>query len=345
MPVDQIKILKKYADEGYNILTPYITLDGLMENHKATIETLKLSPNPQDGDVYKDANSSSFILNKHALDKLGLLANIIWPPLVGLQRLDDKKNQDYVAYQAYGAIKKADGVMVPCSASYDIDLDVKAENLAFTYKAKGTKDKKTGQQLAEYVDYCVSRDIRAIREFKVERCESGAKNRVIRALLGLKRAYTKAQLSKPFVSVRINYVPDYNDPHVKQYLLERHLDAQFSLFGSRPNPSSPPQIEQQFDAEAETVMADPIEPDPANGNGIDETEPLDEEVDDFALWDRASQEKHIWELAIRKAYDLKKMLKDWRDVPLSEITDIDLIRVHDHIQPMEDTNLDDDIPF
>ena len=345
MPIDPIKILKQYEDAGCNLLTPYISLDGLTERHKATIETLKLSPDINDGDVYKDKNGPNFIPTKHALDKLGLLANIFWPPLIGLQRLDDGKNQDYVAYQAYGALKKADGEWAPCTAGYDIDLVTKAENLTYAYKAKGVKDKKTGVKLQEYIDYCVGRDIRAIREFKAERCESGAKNRVIRALLGLKAAYSKVQLSKPFVVIRINYVLDLDDPKVQRYLLEKSTGAQFNVFGPRSNIIPfPPQIEQHSAETADTVMGEPVEPGPKNG--IEDNEPLgDDPAEDFALWDRKSQETHIIAMANAKAYDLDGMLKQWRNKKLDALDDIDLIKIHDHIKPMEDKLTDDDIPF
>ena len=108
MATDPAKLLKQYQDQGYNILTPSITLEGLSPHHKATIETVSLSPNPDDGDVYKDPNSKDrFIVSKQGLDKLAVLAGVLWPDVEGSRRTDDGQKPDYVAFEAFGAIRNS----------------------------------------------------------------------------------------------------------------------------------------------------------------------------------------------------------------------------------------------
>ena len=205
MATDPAKLLKRYHDEGYNILTPSITLEGLSSRHRATVETLSLSHDTDDGDVYSDPNAKNkFIVSKQGLDKLAGLAGVLWPDKEGSRRIDDGDNPDYVAFEAFGAIRKADGQLVPVKAYYDMDLIAIEDDVRATHRKNGyTYKKKRGKELDDYVEYCTARDMRSIRKHRGTRCESGARNRVIRALLGLKKKYTTAELKKPFVCVRI----------------------------------------------------------------------------------------------------------------------------------------------
>lgn len=55
-----------------------------------------------------------------------------------------------------------------------------------------------------------------------EKAQTGAILRVIRALLGIKGTYSKAELEKPFVVPTVTFAPDYTDPTVRRgtHLLE-----------------------------------------------------------------------------------------------------------------------------
>lgn len=353
MTTDPAKLLKKYQDEGYNILTPAITLEGLSPHHKATVETLSLSPDPDYGDVYKDKNSDKlFIVKKQGLDKLAVLGGILWPDREGSRRIDDNTNRDYIAFEAFGAIRKADGQLVPCKASYDMDLVAIEEDLQHQYREKGSKGQyaKKGQELEDYVNYCVGRDMRSIRKHKGARCESGARNRVIRALLGLKTKYSKVELQKPFVAVRITYQPDYNDPEVKRLITMMSLGAQGNVFGmSAPRvPLPAPQPTETYDHSA-VVNADIVPPeDFTNQNGYQTErgdEPFDNDegagdVDDlndnFGLWDRKSQNKHIEELAEQKGYDLKGLLERMKLKGVAGLSEIEILQVKDRLASMPD---------
>lgn len=361
MAVDPAKLLKKYQDEGCNILTPAITLEGLSEHHKATVEMLSLSPDPDYGDVYKDKLSANFIVKKQGLDKLSVLAGIIWPPEGATTRVDDGQNRDYIAFKAFGAIRKADGQCVPCQAYYDMDLIALEDDLVHQYQEKArkaTKPKMNKEKQIEYVDYCVGRDMRSLRNHRATRCESGARNRVIRALLGLKQKYSKAELQKPFVAVRITYQPDYNDPETKRLITLMSLGAQGNIYGMAMPPAqlpAPPpnkySTEQVMDAETVVPETDgPVETEQENGltenddTAGEDTEGkfhTEEEDDQFGLWDRKSQVKHIEKLAKTKGYDLAGLLKRMEKKETTDLSDIELVKIHDKLKSMED----DDIPF
>jgi hypothetical protein len=350
MATDPAKLLKKYQDDGYNILTPSITLEGLSENHRAAIETVSLSPETDEGDVYKDPNADKrFIVSKQGLDKLSVLAGVLWPDREGSRRIDDGKNRDYIAFEAFGAIRKADGQLVPVKAFYDMDLIAIEDDLNFRFKEKAKKlnkpklDKK-GQ--AEYVEYCVGRDMRSIRKHRATRCESGARNRVIRALLGLKKKYTAVELKKPFVCVRITYQPDYNDPEIKKLVTMMSLGAQSNLFGlPQPQLASPIKPTESYEADAETFpAAEDTEVETEKDDIVTEGEVTGEEdePDEFALWDRKSQLIHIAKTAKTKGYDLDSLIERMEKIKsIEDLSEVQLIKIHDKLKDMEDN----DIPF
>ena len=67
--------------------------------------------------------------------------------------------------------------------------------------------------------------------------ETGSTNRVIRALLlGLKNGYTKAELSKPFVMLRLVPSPDYEDPETRRLLARASVNTMTGVFGTPPEP-------------------------------------------------------------------------------------------------------------
>ncbi len=338
------QLLEEYRKKGYNILTPSITLEGLSPHHHATVETVQLSPKLEDGDVYPHkadndevkTDDRQFRIAKQGLDKLAVLAGVIWHQEGGSRRIDNGRDRDYVAFEAFGAIRKADGQLVPVKAFYDLDFVAIEEDLRANYEAKARRYNKN----QDYVDYCVSRDMRSKRKHRSTLCESGARNRVIRSLLGIKKVYTGADLSKPFVCVRITYQPDYEDPEIKRLVTLAAIGAQTSLYGVVPQARLPEPDQAPYDT------ADL----PENGEVVD-TEPdledLDEEEsptgnNEFETWDRGSQEKYVKNLAIQKGYNLKELIERMEGVSsLADFKDIQIMKLHDKLIVLED----DDIPF
>jgi hypothetical protein len=70
---------------------------------------------------------------------------------------------------------------------------------------------------------------------------------VIRALLGIKGTYKKEELQKPFVVPTVTFAPDYNDPTVRQAMLQQGMNSMGNMFGTS---STPPAITSTFSNEA-----------------------------------------------------------------------------------------------
>lgn len=220
--------IEKYQHQGANILMPSTMIGGLSEFHTPVIEIVQLSANPSDGDVYKDTQSGRFRLTKQALVKLANCAGISWHPYE-TKRVDNRSDRNYVAYQAVGGIRKADGSSIAFKAEYDMDFEVIQEELVNQYTAKAQQG--NDEYKKKYIEDSVKREILFKRKHKVKLCESGAMNRVIRSLLGLKNGYTASELSKPFVTVRIVIRPDYTDKDVRRQMMSAAVKSMTGIYG------------------------------------------------------------------------------------------------------------------
>jgi hypothetical protein len=90
------------------------------------------------------------------------------------------------------------------------------------------------------------------RKFGLELAESKSLNRLARNL-GIKQAYTIAELQRPFVIFRASYVPDVSDPEVRRQLTQASLGARHLLFPG----ATAQQVPLHEDAPSTHGMGDP----------------------------------------------------------------------------------------
>lgn len=67
----------------------------------------------------------------------------------------------------------------------------------------------------KYIERSILVNMTLLRKTASEKAQTGAILRVIRALLGIKGTYSKAELEKPFVVPTVTFAPDYTDPTVR----------------------------------------------------------------------------------------------------------------------------------
>ena len=96
------------------------------------------------------------------------------------------------------------------------------------------------------------------RKHKLGRAETGAMERVIRAALSMKHAYTLEELKKPFVIPRIDFSPDYNDPAVKRMMIENGMRAMNGLFAQH---AALPDLTDPNNVFISTAQVDELGPD------------------------------------------------------------------------------------
>ncbi|MFA5323907.1 MAG: hypothetical protein WC373_14645 [Smithella sp.] len=307
--------LEKFKTAGANLLMPSTHIAGLSELHQPVIETVLLSTDPNNGDVYAHDDAAigptkKWRPTKQALMKLSVCAGVLWSAEQS-KRMDNGADRNYIAYKAVGGIKKADGQPVFFSAEYDLDFEVLAEELRTLYEGKAKWLKKddgkraaTDKEKVDYVEYCVNRDLLQKRKNKLKLCEAGAMNRVLRMLLGLKQTYTTKELEQPFVMARIVFRPDFTDAAVKKQFIDASIKAMTGIYG----PAALDQEVRKAEAIDITPLAKDEEP-PDNGTGG--THPTAEEslLLDFQNSDEIGQCKALTDITKRKGYDLADYLK------------------------------------
>lgn len=120
---------------------------------------------------------------------------------------------------------------------------------------KGYKIAECDRQ--KYIDRSVLVNMTQLRKTAAEKALTGAILRVIRALIGIKGAYTLDELRKPFAVARATFSPDYNDPAVRQAMLAQGMASMSNMFGTKtPVAMSAPVVET---ATIQDVEFDPTE--------------------------------------------------------------------------------------
>jgi len=325
------KEIELYKKEGANLLMPSTHyIDGLSKFHAVVVDAVRLDPDPENGDVYDPKDDGKFLrdkkdgtlnplkkvrITKQGLNKLTNTAGLIWSPSQS-HPITDRSDKTYVAYRAVGGIRRPDGQPLFYAATYDMDLKLEKEKLLDKYEGQADnvipntnppKLWRGEKSHAEYVEYCVKRDMFQKRTNALKLCESGAKNRVIREVLGLKNAYTIAELQKPFVMARIIFQPDYTDKEVSRRLLDAHLAALTGIYGL-PEPTTPGFSSKEIQ-ETEPIDIVPADEDrdayeTAHEETAGDPNLIDAQTVDFGNYTPADQHLIITKLAFQKAYDL-----------------------------------------
>lgn len=221
------------------------------------VGSVKAGQDASGRDVWVD----TFSLTKPLLNKMAMAAGIQFNPKETYgQRID---RVTYRA-QAQGAMKKADGTARTETDQKVICLEDEEEKyrIEFGDKAvKGITDEKQAKAAAEifagewvdavnkwgkkckafviakedrdrYIERSVMVNMALLKKTWAEKAMTGAKLRVIRALLGVKGTYTKAELQKNFAIPTVVFSPDYSDPQVRQMMIAQGIGSVNNMFGT-----------------------------------------------------------------------------------------------------------------
>ncbi|OPY64119.1 MAG: hypothetical protein A4E56_00173 [Pelotomaculum sp. PtaU1.Bin065] len=287
--------LDQYRKGNYNVLVPTTYMQQISPFHRMRVEEVKISPNPGDGDVFKvgstkvgDGWQDVLSLSKTAILKLSNAAGIIWN---FYETKVLSATQDYVLYQAVGAIRKTSGEWVPLKATKEIDLTVIKEELMEANLKKANEMSKKPDERKKLADMTPQQwaenqtrtNLIQWRKNKLMRAETGAMLRVVRALLAIKHQYSTQELQRPFIVPRVDFSPDYTDPEVRRMVTEHGIKATTELFGaaaSGGNHSLPPEqmVGQAMNSEA--FSAQPIDADDHTDGGSEYSEDIESGYED-----------------------------------------------------------------
>lgn len=269
----------------YKITVMEVPVD-LSENSGDVFRVGSVKVGQQNGkDIYADTFSPA----KPLLMKLAAAAGIQFDPD---HTYGTRVDQNTYKAKAFGAMRMPDGTGKTHADEKVICLDDEEANYRVEFmdkSIKGITDDKAAKAAAEmfkgkwidstnkwgkpckayviddcdrekYIERSVLVNMTLLRKTAAEKAMTGAINRVIRALTGLKGQYTKAELEKPFAIPRVTFAPDYTDPEVKRVLLSQGMSSIGSLFGVQAIPtSSAPALEMSSGLSSGNSMFDPEE--------------------------------------------------------------------------------------
>lgn len=200
------------------------------------------------------------------------------------RRTDSGGDPRYYSFQAVGYLTQFDGNVVPLTAHKEYDLRPDSPMvLAMTAEctAKAIEDWEKSQASGEppkdrKLAGCKTRDraeevgldhaearVRSMQQHAMAQCDSKAMLRMIRTL-GVRQAYTPAELDLPFVTARLEYTGRFSDPEMQREADRRTMD-QFTgrragLYGT-PH-GAPHTIDVPRSAVRVSPTPEPDEPDP-----------------------------------------------------------------------------------
>lgn len=204
---------------------------------------------------------TTYSLAKPLLMKLAAAAGIQFDPE---HTYGTRVNQNTYKAKAFGAMRMPDGTGKTHADEKVICLDDEEANLRLEFmdkSIKGIVDDKAAKAAAEmfkghwidttnkwgkackayviddsdrdkYIERSVLVNMTLLRKTAAEKAMTGAINRVIRALTGLKGQYTLEELKKPFAIPRVTFAPDYTDSEVRSAMISQGMNSIGSLFGA-----------------------------------------------------------------------------------------------------------------
>lgn len=215
---DPVTQLAEYQAEHYNLLLPSTTMDQVPQGMRLSVREVLVDTSKGSADVYQTENGLA--PSGHMLDKIASAAGVSW---TDVDRLDDRKHPHYVEIQVKGTYVKLDGTVDLLIATASLDL---REDAGHGIPGPDYEDIIVSAQLAKKP---YTKRLRKARKFMFRVCESLAKNRAVRDATSMKGSYTKKELEKPFIAVKL--VPDPSNKQAQELMLAKLTDSTNALYG------------------------------------------------------------------------------------------------------------------
>lgn len=195
--------------QGAHVLSPASTVTAFPPNYGVTVSTVYINtkeeatqygPVASAGEIYRDR--SVMAENERGLTRIGLqrleqLAGMSWLPYS--RRTDDRHILLYWEYESWAGLIGYDGQPRTVKGTAEVDY------------------RDGSPQIASFTD----KQLAQARRFGLRQCETKSQSAAVRNALGIKSKYTLAQLALPFIVLKVTYLPDAADPHVRQLIAER----------------------------------------------------------------------------------------------------------------------------
>ena len=283
---------------NYNLAIPFVESQQINPYYKLSVSLVCVDTSEQASQIFKVGSKSLgnnrfedlYSLTKPFLQRLATEAGIQFSPGAGdVVKMDENTWKA----SAFGALRLPDGSVRTSSNFKVIDLVTEERKYRIAYEekavsgivdyraAKAAADRYAGEWIdtgqlndkgypvklykvaepdrGKYIEHSLLDAMAQLRANAPQKAATGAILRVIRDLTGVKGTYTMAELKKPFAVARMSFSPDYNDPAVKQMMLQQCMQSVGNLFGSVQPVMQTISIPQSCDVEDEVdIPAEPM---------------------------------------------------------------------------------------
>jgi hypothetical protein len=221
-PDQYTSALKKW-NESFNVLSAFTSVSGIAPQHGLVASQVRINLDAAygkekvsgGGEVYgglpflngaKGQPNEELALSKNGLRKLAECAGISYRT----DRTDPRTISNYWEFKAIASYRGIDGSTVTREATMEWDLRDGSERMKGWTANQITEGRKNG----------------------LRNCEARAINAVIRECgCGIKQKYTRAELAKPFLVLRVAFQPDMRDPEQRRMVTEAGLRSTSTLYG------------------------------------------------------------------------------------------------------------------
>lgn len=273
---------------SYNLAIPFVESQQINPYYKLSVSLLNVNTDPNASEIFRVGSrilgnnryEDLYSLTKPFLQRLATEAGIQFAPGAGdVMKVDE----NIWKASAFGALRLPDGSVRTSSNFKVIDLVTEEKKYRSAYQEKavrGIAEKRAAQEASKkyagrwdgdtyfvderdrekYIERSLLDAMAQLRSNAPQKAATGAILRVIRDLLGIKGVYTMEELKKPFAVARMSFSPDYNDPMVKQMMLQQCIQSVGNLFGNAQpvmHTISIPQsaTEEEVDSPAEPIQS------------------------------------------------------------------------------------------
>jgi len=208
--------LLRWHEQHYNVLTPFSNVGGIAPHFGIIASVVKLKADPADGEVYaglpflkgqKGTPTEELAPAKIGLRKLAECGGIS----TSTTRTDPRTIPHYWEFKAVASYRGLDGSLITREATFEWDLRDGSDRLKGWTANQITEGRKNG----------------------LRNCEARAINAAIRECgCGIKQKYTRAELERPFVVVRVAFQPDMADPDIKRMVTQQALTGVSAMYPS-----------------------------------------------------------------------------------------------------------------
>lgn len=212
-PKDYQAKLKTWQTERCHILSPVANFSGMPAIYGLVAARVDINPDPAGGEVYADplfCRDGEVAIAKPGLSKIAQAAGMT----IKTERTDPRTIPNYWEVRATIRFIGLDGTPQEMDATSEYDLRDGAPRIR-SFQPK---------------------QVQAARTHGLRGCEARAINAAIRQY-GIRQKYTKAELGKPFVVVRVVHNPDMSDPVQRQIITQNASGGSARLGFGAPRPA------------------------------------------------------------------------------------------------------------